>query len=145
MTKQNKLNFVSIYKILLSISIIIAGIFLIIGCLHIYFSGDGYSRQIVASTFSKICIPIYVCIALIIGNFVINFVFIDETRKAKFFKIKNFKQNAEPKLSSKNALIIKIVILIIGVCIFVFGMLTGGYNDVLTKAVNICTECIGLG
>ena len=27
----------------------------------------------------------------------------------------------------------------------VFGFLTGGTADVLTKAVNICTECIGLG
>ena len=25
------------------------------------------------------------------------------------------------------------------------GVLNGGLNDVLVKAINICTECIGLG
>ena len=33
---------------------------------------------------------------------------------------------------------------IASVCI-VLGLFTGGTKDVLTKAVNICTECIGLG
>ena len=32
-----------------------------------------------------------------------------------------------------------------GIVILVFGFLTGGTADVLTKAVNLCTECIGLG
>ena len=36
-------------------------------------------------------------------------------------------------------------ILIIGIGIFFFGLFTGGTVDVLTKAVNICTECVGLG
>jgi hypothetical protein len=27
----------------------------------------------------------------------------------------------------------------------VLGFLTGGWQDVLTKAINICSECIGLG
>ncbi|MBR2311262.1 MAG: thioredoxin [Oscillospiraceae bacterium] len=30
------------------------------------------------------------------------------------------------------------------VCILV-GYFSGGTEDVLTKAVNICTECVGLG
>ena len=36
-------------------------------------------------------------------------------------------------------------ILVIGIGIFFFGLFTGGTVDVLTKAVNICTECVGLG
>ena len=27
----------------------------------------------------------------------------------------------------------------------VLGFVTGGFQDVLTKAVNLCSECIGLG
>ncbi len=42
-------------------------------------------------------------------------------------------------------LIARIAILIIGVCLLVHGFMTGGTMDVLTKAINICTECIGLG
>ncbi|MBO5868321.1 MAG: thioredoxin [Oscillospiraceae bacterium] len=33
----------------------------------------------------------------------------------------------------------------VAVFLFVFGLFTGGTQDVLTKAVNICTECVGLG
>lgn len=40
---------------------------------------------------------------------------------------------------------VKYVLLLAGAALLVFGFLTGGTADVLTKAVNICTECIGLG
>ena len=37
------------------------------------------------------------------------------------------------------------VITIAAVVFIVYGLITGGTIDVLTKAINICTECIGLG
>ena len=37
------------------------------------------------------------------------------------------------------------VLLIAAVGLLLFGFATGGTNDVLTKAINICTECVGLG
>ncbi|MBQ2981771.1 MAG: thioredoxin [Lachnospiraceae bacterium] len=39
----------------------------------------------------------------------------------------------------------RIAFIIIGIGILIYGFATGGTRDVLTKAVNICTECIGLG
>lgn len=39
----------------------------------------------------------------------------------------------------------KVVLLVVGIGLFIYGYLSGGIEDVLTKAVNICTECIGLG
>ncbi|MBQ8683609.1 MAG: thioredoxin [Clostridia bacterium] len=36
-------------------------------------------------------------------------------------------------------------VLAVGLALLVYGFATGGIADVLTKAVNICTECIGLG
>ncbi len=140
MTKQNKLNFYIIYRILLSISIVVAGICLICGSLYIYFSGDGYSRKIVINTFAKISIPIYVCIALIIGSF-----FVGDKSRSKFYKPKNFNQTKEPVLDFKKLYIVKVVIIIVAITALIFGALAGGFADVLTKAVNICTECIGLG
>lgn len=35
--------------------------------------------------------------------------------------------------------------LCIGLGLLIYGFLTGGTADVLTKAINICTECVGLG
>lgn len=36
-------------------------------------------------------------------------------------------------------------LLAFGIFLLLYGFFTGGTQDVLTKAVNICTECVGLG
>ena len=250
MTKQNTNRILLIYNILLSASIFIAGVSLISGCLSIYYSGNGYSRELVIQTFSKICVAVYICLALVVGSFIINAI-IPSSHKAKpvkhynhillnlkktrdadsindYIKIKkrkevsnyvtvfvcafmcygfltyalnsnNFHQSdindslvkamcvllprlivmfafaifnhyysifltkkqieilktlpkketkndvVEIKPNDKKFLIAKIVIATVAVVVLIFGSVTGGFADVLTKAINICTECIGLG
>ncbi len=41
--------------------------------------------------------------------------------------------------------ILRVAICIVGVALVAFGVYNGGMKDVLAKAVNICTQCIGLG
>ena len=41
--------------------------------------------------------------------------------------------------------IARIVIVSLAVLFIVLGVMNGGARDVLVKAINICTECIGLG
>ncbi len=41
--------------------------------------------------------------------------------------------------------VIRFVLLVVAAAILLYGFFAGGTADVLTKAVNICTECIGLG
>ena len=259
MTKENIVRIHRIYSILLSISIVLAGICLIAGCLTIYFTGEHtYSREIVAETFSKIAISVYACLALTIGSFVWEFIqpskiqlpkntksyiFIwnclcekkdfsqcDATLLASISKErsnrklhviirsvlvgissiaflsyalngenfhqseintsmiyamwimipcmlvpfvyavftayhneKSLKREIEilkqvPTLASTESAdtpsvcsswncenIIRVGLLVIGLVVLVYGFVTGGTVDVLTKAINICTECIGLG
>lgn len=52
---------------------------------------------------------------------------------------------AEKPDTDKTAALLRRAVLVIGIVLLVFGFLTGGTADVLTKAVNICTECVGLG
>jgi len=40
---------------------------------------------------------------------------------------------------------VRITILCLGVLFIILGVMNGGSRDVLVKAINICTECIGLG
>ncbi|MBQ7948195.1 MAG: thioredoxin [Clostridia bacterium] len=47
--------------------------------------------------------------------------------------------------SEKSKTYIRIGLAVAGVGLFVFGIFNGGMADVLTKAINICTQCIGLG
>ena len=133
------------FKIILSLSIVISGILLILGCLNIFYAGNGYSREIIKLIFSKISIPIFITIALIIIDFIIELFSKESKIKQKFLKPKNFIQNKTSKISTKKWIIIKIAIIVIAISSIIFGAFIGGYNDVLTKAVNICTECIGLG
>ena len=46
---------------------------------------------------------------------------------------------------SKLLLGIRIALIVIALALIVLGTLNGGMADVLSKATNICTECIGLG
>ncbi|MBQ8494361.1 MAG: thioredoxin [Clostridia bacterium] len=41
--------------------------------------------------------------------------------------------------------IARCAVLVLGIVLLVWGALENGAADVLTKAINICTECIGLG
>lgn len=51
-----------------------------------------------------------------------------------------------PEVHTSNAIwITRLLLLTAAVGILLYGLVSGGTLDVLTKAVNICTECIGLG
>ena len=46
---------------------------------------------------------------------------------------------------SKLLVIARWALVCVAVAILIYGFCTGGTADVLTKAKNICTECVGLG
>lgn len=52
---------------------------------------------------------------------------------------------AAPKEDHRLCLQLRLFFLSLGLFLLVFGFFTGGTADVLTKAINICTECVGLG
>ena len=53
----------------------------------------------------------------------------------------------EPAKPSRSKLIwgIRVAVAVVAVAFIVLGVCNGGMTDVLSKAINICTECIGLG
>ncbi len=72
-------------------------------------------------------------------------------REIKFLtELPNLKHNSEADTteqnkSSKRTAVIRCIVLLVSIGLLIYGFATGGVADVLTKAVNICTECIGLG
>ena len=238
-----------IYSILLSVVTVVAGICLMVACVGIYNSGDRpYSPEAVSAAFSSIAIPVYICLALVIGGFaldglfpapkdksippnqyeaMLNKLYLNATEEQKNSQARknrrlhsyislgllalgsviflayalngnNFdtkgvtdsmikamyvllpcmavpfgysvfasyyaKASIQKEIEAlKNAgctmgkapavvdntekavSIVKWALLGVGIAILVFGFVTGGTSDVLTKAVNLCTECIGLG
>ena len=147
MTKDMKMRILRIYSILLGIVITIAGICLMAGCLSIYNSGDQpFSREVVAMTFSKIALPVYLCIAMIIFGFVLNFLLApaEEHKEKKTVSVTK-ESNIDETANQKKLLVVRCGILAVAAFFIIYGLATGGIADVLAKAVNICTECIGLG
>lgn len=56
------------------------------------------------------------------------------------------KEKSDPDDDNGNAVLaVRMLVLLVAASILVYGFVSGGTADVLTKAVNICTECIGLG
>ena len=78
MTQETKTRIHRIYGICLSATAIIAGICFIAACCTIYYTGVAndvpqiYTPAIVAEAFSKIAIPVYLCLALIVGGFILQ-------------------------------------------------------------------------
>lgn len=82
MTDELKKRIPRVYGIVLSASIVIAGICLMASCVDIYRSGDHpYSREVVAAHFSTISVPVYLCLALVIGGFILELAIPDEAKK----------------------------------------------------------------
>ena len=55
-------------------------------------------------------------------------------------------EKTAPKVrSNRTANIVRIAILAVGALLVILGACNEGTADILTKAVNICTECVGLG
>ena len=60
--------------------------------------------------------------------------------------MQGYKNASSPKKWHKVlGIIIKLVVACLAITFIVLGVLNGGMGDVLTKAINICTECIGMG
>ena len=97
-----------------------------------------YSRQIVAERFGRIAPAVYVYLAAVAAGLV---------WQAAAGEKKPRPDVTAPSAARpvKNLAAARLILLAAGAALMVLGILNGGAHDVLVKAVNICTECIGLG
>ena len=78
MSQETKKRIHLIYGICLSAVTILAGFCFIAACLNLYYTGVAndlpqiYTPALVAESFGKIAIPVYLCLALVIGGFVLH-------------------------------------------------------------------------
>ncbi len=86
MTKETKNRIHLIYGIVLSVVAVIAGVCFILSALNLYRTGlatdtQPYTLQTIAAAFSKIAVPVYLCLALVIGGWILNIVLPPEKKK----------------------------------------------------------------
>ena len=78
MTQKTIKKIHRLYGIVLSVVTVFAGICFIAACCNIYYSGKAggasqiYTPEIVAAHFTKIAIPVYSCLTLVLGSILLN-------------------------------------------------------------------------
>ncbi len=122
--------------LLTAVSLTACGLCLMIGCYALY-QADAFSPEGVARQFARFAPVIWTGLAITAGICLLNLFLppVKEKRRAA-------KAAPAPKPVSGRW---KTAALALALALLLFGFFTGGTVDVLTKAVNICTECVGLG
>ncbi len=110
---------------------------------------DNYSTDINASVIKAMYILIP-CLVIPFAYSLFTAVHNEKSlkREIELMKKSPAKESAEEnevKTNDKAVNIVRFALLLIGIGFFIFGYFDGGAADVITKAANICTECIGLG
>ncbi len=86
MTQETANRIHKIYGIVLSVVAVIAGILFIVSAYNIYQAGlkadvQPYTYETIGAAFSKIVIPVYLCLALVLGGWLLNILVPQEKKK----------------------------------------------------------------
>lgn len=156
----NRINKIRLYIWLGALFIVLASAIscLVYLCITANFKGEDIYAEILKLV--SIFLPLtLVSIAACAGVSVYNGVLVEKQLKAaKAMIVNGNKETKEPSELSKKAeavkavasskitlLVVRCALLVFAVTFILLGIFNGGADDVLGKAVNICTECIGLG
>ncbi len=129
--------------ILLSVLLVAAAVF----CIYAL-NARNYSLENINGSVIKAMYLLIPCFVLCFSSAIIVEILNEKSikREIELLKAAEKKEAPEPEKAKKSiAPAIRFSILIIALALLVYGYVIGGTADVLTKAVNICTECIGLG
>ncbi len=99
----------------------------------------------------KMVINVFPFIIISFILFGVYLVYYTKSIKKELVEIKEVLKKSKPlveqKINKDNSLLLNITRIsvgVIGIIFVILGILNGGVEDVLVKAINICTECIGL-
>ena len=133
---------------------LILTILLIVGfsCFGLYaFDPSNFHQSEINASMIRVMVVFCICIALPFIYSIVCISINDRSRQREINILRELikdAQNKEPIQTSadhKPLIYVKISAIVLCVGIIIYGLFSGGTADVLTKAINICTECIGLG
>ena len=141
--RQLKGRRLALQLICLVVSLLCAGVFCFFSLVNAVF----FPEPAQATAYVVSLMPIFApCVAVGLGWGVVTAYL---ARRNVEKQIALFKQcpplPRKAKTNKPVVLVVLYAVLVIALAAVVYGLATGGWQDVLTKAVNICTECVGLG
>ena len=129
-----------------------AAIFVVV-LIYIGFFADFTIENLNGDVVSALAFALPMC-AIAIGLHVPRLYLVEDSCRRELEAVKALVREFHPKRAEgsiapagkiRPAEVTRYVILAAAVCLIVLGIFNGGMKDVLSKAVKICTECIGLG
>jgi len=136
MTQAQKKKIHRIYGGVVSICALVAGLCLIAGCVYLY-KTDSFSRD--AAVLLYVSVPVLVCLALVAGGIALNHLLPVTSENTAVPA-----PTPAPK-ATRHLRAVRISLAVCAAVLLILGIWGEGFTDILTKAINICTECIGLG
>ena len=129
-------------KINLGLLVLCSAVFLIYGM-----NSKNFHVTTLSSDMTTACCLLAACMAVPFGHavFAAYSAKASMQREIELLKLEGVTRGKVEIAPKKSRSYVQMTILAVAVLCLVFGLLSGGTNDVLTKAVNICTECVGLG
>ncbi len=115
------------------------------------FNPDNYQRDDVNTSVIKLSIACFLCIVPVAAIAVVREYILRGIRKTEGEALKKIIAAGSIKTVSSTSFwqrwqnVIRLACIVIAVALIVIGFLMGGSDAVLTKAVNLCMECVGLG
>lgn len=130
---------------LLTVLVFLCALLLIVSCVSISLSGDSpYTRERVAAALAGIAVPLWLTVAVILISAALHV--------ARFFAhgeghtaVRGDAPLPPPRVSPRGQMLVRVGLLVAALALITLGICNGSMQDVLEKAVRICTECIGLG
>lgn len=142
--------------VLFTAATLLVAALLIYHCLSIYLVGvspanlgadgvrlqDIYTREMVAQHFGQMAWAVWLWAAALAAQIAVRLALPCALPKPRPLRVRETPGDAPAK---PRYALLRIVLYAVALFMIVAGILNGGMRDVLVKAVNICTECIGLG
>ncbi|MBD5099116.1 MAG: hypothetical protein HDT35_06160 [Clostridiales bacterium] len=102
-----------------------------------------YSREIVGERLAAISPALFLYLALVVAGLALQAAGGGELKRPSPFRAEQ--SPTAPAVGERTLPALRIALYAAAIVLIVLGVMNGGLWDVLVKAVNICTECIGLG
>lgn len=113
---------------------------LALGCLTVYALKTGFTYEYMRALLMLLLPGVLVMTAL--GLLCVR---LRRGEKAPKETVKRCTPYPEKEMPAKRRNMLRGAVIVLAVLLIVLGIANGGLWDVLVKAINICTECIGLG
>ena len=138
-----------VYPWVLGALILASGVGLAVSCLAIYQDGGSpFTRESISLHFRRVAPLVYAVLIGVAGGGVLS-LFLPCEERGDMGRGRSARGMVNHRKSFYDNIyfvwVVRCAVAVIGVAFVVLGVLNGGMEDVLGKAIRICTECIGLG